>query len=140
MQLRGILDTSGTFAESRAATLPLAPSPFEAALERALSGNVDATAEPVLQRIARCFSAADRLAAGVLAKGGPAAGGPAVGDPAACRPAAAAEHAPLRPQYRSSSLGNPTAGACMCTLLEHIFYLKWEQSDACLCISLPATW
>ena len=103
LQLRGVLDSTGRFAESRTATLPLAPSPFEAALERALSGGADAAAEPVLQRIARSFSAGDRTAAKA----------PAASDPAARRPAAAAERSLPRPRCGSSSLGNPTAGACM---------------------------
>ncbi|BDA43911.1 probable mitogen-activated protein kinase kinase kinase 9 at C-terminar half [Coccomyxa sp. Obi] len=89
-QLHGILDSTSTFTESRAATLPLAPSPFEAALERAMSGNADAAAEPAVRRIARSFSAG-RL-------------------PADEETAAAAESAPTRPRCgSSSSLGNPTA-------------------------------
>lgn len=92
-QLRGILDSTDTFATSRATTLPLWPSPFEEALECVLSGGADAAAEPALRRIARSISAGD----------GTVAGPPA--------PRAS----PPRPWCGSSSLGTPAAGACMCT-------------------------
>jgi hypothetical protein len=45
-QLRGILDDNGKFLASRAATVPLAPSPFEAAMMRALSGGGDCGGVP----------------------------------------------------------------------------------------------
>ncbi|CAL8465657.1 g5193 [Coccomyxa elongata] len=93
-QLRGLLDSTGVYVESRAATVLLAPSTFEEALERALSGSADAAAEPALQRIARSFSAGDGATAGL---------------PAACRPAAAAERVPPLPRSGSSSVGNLTA-------------------------------
>ncbi len=99
-QLRGILDSTITFAESRASTLPPPPSPFEEALERVLSGDATAAAEPALQRIARSFSAGDGMAAGPLA----------------------VRVAPRPRCGSSSSLGTPAAGACMCTYLGRMPY------------------
>ncbi|BDA51503.1 probable serine/threonine-protein kinase SIS8 at N-terminal half [Coccomyxa sp. Obi] len=97
VELRGILDSTGAFAESRLATAPVAPSPFVAALDHALSGSADAAAELALQRIARSFSAGD----------GTAAGQPSSGRP----PAAAAKRAPELTRWESGSLGKPTADA-----------------------------
>ncbi|BDA51505.1 probable mitogen-activated protein kinase kinase kinase 9 at C-terminar half [Coccomyxa sp. Obi] len=98
-QLQAILDSTGTFGGSRAATLPLAPSPFEAAMERALSGNAGAASDPLLQRIARSFSASDETAATAAA----------ARRTAASRPAAAAKRAPPGPLCGVSSLGTLTA-------------------------------
>ncbi|BDA51599.1 probable Ephrin type-A receptor 5 at C-terminar half [Coccomyxa sp. Obi] len=87
--LRGILDGNGMFMASRAATVAPLPSPFDAAVDRALSATADSE-WGVVRRITRSFSA-DVDLAGSEAR----------------LPAAAAE----RGSCATSSLGSPAAAA-----------------------------